>query len=192
MSNNQNRKSGHQGGNQGQKAEDVSLQESKLAERQAAIDKLDFDPSEFERLRAENAQLKEDNAALQANTGDRQGGPALNPGTRVTIGNGYRFKVESLKEGTKLKPAEVCCCDESEAIRWYCCTTENPDRPGRQIKPDEERLKATCLDEKARMGRIIHDRHISMLKQKLNMGHSLTQDEMNELQAEEEKLVESA
>lgn len=177
-----------QSGNQ--QASNQPLQESKLAERQAAIDKIEFDPSEFERLRRENEQLRSDNESLRERSYDRTDSPSINPSAKVSLGNGYRFRVYSIKKGTKLKPKEIACCDESEAIRWYCQTTENPDKPGRQIKSEDEQLRVDCLDDHKRNARLIHDRRISMLRAKFETGHQLTESEMDELQKEEEKLVQ--
>lgn len=70
----------------------------------------------------------------------------IRPSEAVTIGNGYLFEVSGAATNSKLEPKQIACCDESEAVRWYVTTTEDPERPGKQLDVNKYPLKVKCLD----------------------------------------------
>lgn len=174
-----------------------AVRESKLEEREKH---LQSGPSDLEKRLAELEQqfqqqksradeLEVENRQLRENPPEQDGGRSLNPGTRIAVGNGYRFRVEPAKKGSPLPAKEFKCCDESEAIRLYCCETQDPQRRGKQVNPSIESLRAVSLDEKDRRARWLHDRRVSRLRQRLQNGYTLTPEEMEIIEKEEERYV---
>lgn len=89
-----------------------------------------------------------------------------------------------------LPVVEMKACDESEMIRWYCATTHDPPKSGKQVDPVKVRLKVECLD-KGRADLIWRKQHLSNIRSKLASGSPLTGKEQDMLDANEDEIYGS-
>lgn len=138
-------------------------------------------------IKAKDAELAALKAKLEA-AKDSSNARPVRPGAEALRGEGYKFSVGPKKDHPKIKRREVECCDESEAIRWFILTTDDPDVPGKQIDPHKIPLDATCLDPR-RAERIKRDKFIAGLRLKAERGATITPEEAMMLD-EADKLLE--
>lgn len=102
---------------------------------------------------------------------------------------GWLFRIEPFdkEKFPHLKPVEIKACDESELIRWYCATHQDPPKSGKQVDPVKVRLKVECLD-KGRQDLIWRKQYLSNIRAKLAAGSPLTQKEQSILDANENEV----
>lgn len=157
-------------------------QQSKAASAAKPVDPNDT----LARLIAAEEALKareEEIVALKAEA-DRvmaSGGLRYSPKDRPFVGDGggYEFTVTpKIKEGdtdlAHLKPVTVRCCDESEALRWYCQAHEMKVGSGKAVDPVKVHLSVVCLGRE-RADAIMRQRQISVLRRKVESGAQLNE-----------------
>lgn len=109
--------------------------------------------SRLEQMEKELNATKERLAAKEAELEAERNRSGVRPSEKVTVGDGYRFRVQpinpehakNVNEATK----EIVCCDESEAKRWYCVTTKDPETE-KAWDPVAKELRVECLDQDRR------------------------------------------
>lgn len=102
---------------------------------------------------------------------------------------GWMFRIAPFdkEKFPHLAPVEMKACDESEMIRWYCATHQDPPKSGKQVDPVKVRLKVECLD-KGRASLIWQKQQLSNIRAKLASGSPLTEKEQKMLDANEDEV----
>lgn len=151
-------------------------------EKKTGLEKLKAaEPAVVEKTQRE-AELEAQIATLQdqLKARDESTTRAVRPSEKVTTGEDpYRFEVgpTSPKHKGVLPTKTVTCCDESEAIRWYCVTVADPSNPAKQVDPVVYPISAKCLDEDKRQKRIHSAKYLAMIRSKAEAGNPLTDAE---------------
>jgi len=133
---------------------------------QAILAKLDEAEAAVTELQARNDQLEADAAANSIHRGAR---PV------VGEGGGYVFVVGPVNRAkhSALPVKRLTCCDESEAIRYYVISTDNPPGSGKQVDPVKVALRAVITDNRrAKLTQL--KQRISQVRLKLQNGAPLT------------------
>lgn len=126
---------------------------------------------------------------------DGQTGLKCRPGAKPFLGDGggYEFVVTPKYTSEKLshlKPMKVRCCDESEALRWYCEANENAPGSGRALDTVTPGLQliAQCIDER-RAQAILLQKQIAALRTKIERNMPLTDQDHELLERYESKVM---
>jgi hypothetical protein len=127
--------------------------------------------------REEDAKRAEDSNAARPVRGDG----------KAFIGDGYEFQVEGVNPKHNLPVKKITACDESEAIRVYILTTNDPIKTGKQVDTVAYPVKATCLSRK-REESIKYQKMVAAIRSKDERGQSLTEQERTILDNEAAKL----
>lgn len=171
------------------------------ADKQAASKPIESDATinntaELDRLAALETELK---AALDKineleSEVENQAGLKYRPQAKPYAGEngGYKFVVVPKYTDPKLshlKPMEVTCCDESEAIRWYC--EANESHPGSGLALDTVtiglQLTAKCLDE-SRKASILIQKKLAAIRNKLERNMAMSDEDEQLMQQYEAKI----
>lgn len=136
-----------------------------------------IDPATLAELESLRARVAE----LEKNEADGGHARAVRPSERVLKGDGYKFRVSPMGKNDGLPAKEVECCDESEALRWYCATTEDPKKKGKQVDPTHAKLQVECIDPR-RAKSVQKQQRVSYLRRKIELGQVLTEAEEKELE----------
>ena len=107
------------------------------------------------------------------------------PNSPVNVGLGYKYTVGPARPVSGLEPAEVVCCDETEAIRWYVFNHKHPDpaKKGRRLRSTDFAFKVTIdpESESRRNDRIRFQNKIARIRRALLEGRDVTKAEIKEL-----------
>ena len=116
-------------------------------------------------------------ASDQAHTGDH---------------GGYNFSVgpRSAKLRESLPAKQILACDESEAKRFYCYTTEYPPGSGLRVDPVKVVLDVVCLDRGKRNEVANHRKKLSAIRKKLDAGVLLSEAEKELYEAHEAEILQ--
>jgi hypothetical protein len=154
----------------------MSSDNKKPAISEAAVP---IDPATLAELESLRARVAE----LEKNEADGGTARAVRPSERVLRGDGYKFTVGPIGKGSSLPIKTIECCDESEALRWYCATTEDPDpkKKGKQVDPTHAKLQVECVDPR-RSKSVLTQQRVGYLRRKMEGGQVLTETEEKELQ----------
>jgi hypothetical protein len=92
---------------------------------------------------------------------------------------GYLFEIGPANPDKypHLKVIKQKACDESEMIRWYCATHEDPPASNKQVDPLNVQLKVRCLEENSRKNLLIRLQRIASLRHRVAQGHVITAEE---------------
>jgi len=152
---------------------------------------------QMDRLAAMEAELKsalEKISELESEV-DGQAGLKCRPGAKPFLGDGggYEFVVTpkySSEKLSHLKPMKVRCCDESEALRWYCEANENQPGSGRALDTVTPGLLlvAECLDER-RKHSILLQKQIASVRMKIERNLPMSEQDTELLNRYESKIM---
>jgi hypothetical protein len=106
------------------------------------------------------AEKKAELAKIEADLEARKAGglPLLQDGA-VHKGDGYVFRVgpRDAKHQATVPVRDIEACDESEAKRFFCATTPDPTRPGRQLDPVRCELKVEMIQGMEKRKQVLAD-----------------------------------
>jgi hypothetical protein len=139
-------------------------------------------PNELAEIKAKLAEAEAKVAELTRSQEEGANQKSVRPSENVVKGDGYKFEVGPRNDKTGLAKKHIVCCDESEAIRWYIATTEDPTRRGKQVDPVKVPLMAVCVDRKRREEEIKKQKRRAFLRGKIDNGHPISNDEIAELE----------
>ena len=132
--------------------------------------------AKLERAEAQIKNLEEEQAA-NASSGlkvRKEDGPFTGEN------GGWRFRVgpRMAEQYPHLETVEVNACDESEAIRYYCATHENPPGSKKQVDPVRVHIQCTCLSPE-REKFINYQKALGTIRRKLESGSALSAHEQS-------------
>lgn len=158
------------------KAQDDLLARLEALERRAA------------EAEAEAQKLREENDRIMSTGGLRY---SANDQPFVGHDGGYEFLVTPLVENNPdaahLKPVKVRCCDEAEALRWYCQAHEA--KPGSRLAVDPMKVKLKVeIVGRERADSIMRQKQLSVLRKKVESGVNLTESEQAMVAQYEEEI----
>jgi hypothetical protein len=150
--------------------------EERLAALEQAEARIKEREKEFE-AREAALKLQEDSSASRPMRTDE----------KLLRGDGYRFEVGPIKKDSGLPTKEFVCCDETEAIRVYIMTTQDPVKKGKQVDTVPFPVYAKCLDDR-RANNVKQQKMVSIIRAKDEKGHPLTDEERMILEMANERV----
>jgi len=151
------------------------------------------------RLEALEARAKSDAATIEQLKSENEritnsGGLRFSPKDQPFVGDGggYEFLVtphinEADPKQAHLKPVKVRCCDESEAIRWYCQSHEMTLGSGRAVDPVKLRITAE-IQGRERADSVMRQKQVSVLRKKIEGGQALSDSDKTLLSEVEDEI----
>jgi hypothetical protein len=127
-----------------------------MAEKKGTIEDL----RDADRLIAEKqAQLEKLEAAIKEKEARAAGGVVVDGAP--FRGNGYKFRVgpRDPKWAATLRPEDIEACDESEAMRWYAATHQDPERPGRALDTVKVALQVEIIGGAEKRAEALREAH---------------------------------
>lgn len=185
MANSNKQSGGKQDNGQGGSVVD-NVGSQSAPDQEPILESQGLDPNELlARLEAAESQLKERDdtiAGLKDEVSEltQAGGLKFSPKEQPFAGpdGGYNFVVTPKVKADDpsmqhLKPRKVKCCDESEALRWYCQVNENKPGTGMALDPMKVQLHVECVDD-ARQRSLMRQKQIAALRRKVENGQQLS------------------
>ena len=146
-----------------------------MAEKKGTIEDL----RDADRLIAEKqAELAKLDAMLKDREQKASGGIVASGGP--LRGNGYKFRVgpRDQKWSAQLPAEDVEACDESEALRWYAATHQDPEKPGRALDTVKVPLKVEIVGGAEVRAAALRDAHKeATIRAKFNRTGQLAEEE---------------